>query len=380
MGIYIVDDNPMNLTIIELMLRKAGYHDILKSTSVNELFNYLHLGEEIPTVSSVDLILMDLMMNDVDGIEATRRIQQVEGLRDIPIIIVTAMGDSKKLAEALDAGASDYVMKPLNKIELLARIRVALRLKFENDWHKEQESRMKTELSLAKQVQMSILSAPLSDSQIKISATYRPSSELAGDLYAWNRIGDHRYGIILLDVMGHGISSSLVGMYISSVLKDTITNFVDPIEVMTELNHRMNRLDIKDPFVQYYFTAIYLMIDTHNGVIEYINAGHPTGFVQADGQLYELSEGCCAIGLFPEISMKKGVISYDEKMDIFLYTDGLLEQLSAHDKKGMDQIIDIWLSSDKQVADDLYDKCMVNSTEDFQEDDICMILIQASRH
>jgi sigma-B regulation protein RsbU (phosphoserine phosphatase) len=380
MSIYIVDDNPINLTIIEQMLRKAGYHDILKSTTVGELFDYLHMSEEIPSESSVDLILMDLMMLEVDGIEATRRIQQVDGLRDIPIIIVTALGDSQKLAEALDVGAIDYVMKPVNKIELLARIRVALRLKFEKDWHKEQDNRMRTELNLAKEVQMSILSAPLNDSHIKISATYRPSSELAGDLYAWNKIDEHRYGIILLDVMGHGISSSLVGMYISSVLKDTIINFVDPIEVITELNHRMNRLDIKDPFIQYYFTAIYLMIDTQKGEIEYINAGHPPGFVQANDQLYELTDGCCAVGLFPEMNMKKGLIQYDTAMNIFLYTDGLLEQMKVHDEKGMDQVVDLWLSSDKLEADELYDKCMSNEIHEFQEDDICMILIHALRH
>ena len=379
MSIYIVDDNPINLTIIEQMLRKAGYHDILKTTAVMELFDYLHLNEEVPSANNVDLILMDLMMYEVDGIAATRRIQQVESLRDIPIIIVTALGDSEKLAEALDAGAIDYVMKPLNKIELLARIRVALRLKFEKDWHKEQEDRIRTELNLAKQVQTSILSEPLNDPQIKISATYRPSSELAGDLYACNQIDEHRYGIILLDVMGHGISSSLVGMYISSVLKDTIINFVDPIEVITELNKRMNQLDIKDPFIQYYFTAIYLMIDTQKGEIEYINAGHPRGFVQANEQLYELTEGCCAVGLFPEMSMKKGLIQYDTKMEIFLYTDGLLEHMNVEDEIGMKRIIDVWVDCDEREADILYDKCMLIETNEFQEDDICMLLIHATR-
>ncbi len=379
MSIYIVDDNPINLTIIEQMLRKAGYHDILKTTAVKELFDYLHMNEEVPSASNVDLILMDLMMYEVDGIEATRRIQQIDSLKDIPIIIVTALGDSEKLAEALDAGAIDYVMKPLNKVELLARIRVALRLKFEKDWHKDQEDRIRTELNLAKQVQMSILSVPLNDTRISINATYRPSSLLAGDLYAWNQIDEHRYGIILLDVMGHGISSSLVGMYISSVLKDTIINFVDPIEVITELNHRMNRLDIKDPFIQYYFTAIYLMVDTEKGEVEYINAGHPPGFVQANNQIYELTEGCCAVGLFPEMSMQKGIIKYDSEMNILLYTDGLMEHVNVHDEKGMEQVVNIWLSSEKQEADELFDQCVSEETVELQEDDICMILIHASR-
>ncbi len=103
-----------------------------------------------PSGLSVDLILMDMMMPEIDGIEATKRIQLMDQFKDIPIIIITAMGDSIKLAEALEAGAIDYVMKPVNKIELIARIRVALRLKYEKDWHKENEQRIRTELELAK--------------------------------------------------------------------------------------------------------------------------------------------------------------------------------------------------------------------------------------
>ncbi|AHD05252.1 stage II sporulation protein E [Paenibacillus larvae subsp. larvae DSM 25430] len=66
---------------------------------------------------------MDMMMPEMDGIQATRKLHEEEPFTDIPVIIVTAMGDSIKLAEALEAGASDYVTKPINKIELIARIK-----------------------------------------------------------------------------------------------------------------------------------------------------------------------------------------------------------------------------------------------------------------
>jgi sigma-B regulation protein RsbU (phosphoserine phosphatase) len=182
----------------------------------------------------------------------------------------------------------------------------------------------------------------------------------------------------LLDVMGHGISSSLVGMYISSVLKDTIVNYIDPVEVITELNRRMNQLDIKDPFIQYYFTAIYVMVDTNEKLIEYINAGHPPGLVQANGQLYELSKGCCAVGLFPEMSMEKGSIQYHTSMNILLYTDGFLEQLKIQDDKGMKKMIDMWLSCNEPDADTLFDKCIREDSLESQHDDICLIRIHAN--
>ncbi|MCL6459548.1 MAG: response regulator, partial [Gorillibacterium sp.] len=242
MSILIVDDNPINLIIIEKILKSEGFTDCIQASSAFELYKHLRIDTgEAPEIS-VDLILMDMMMPEIDGLEACRRIQREENLRDIPIIIVTALGDSNKLAEALDAGAMDYVMKPINKVELMARIRVALRLKKEINWHIERDRKIRNELDLARQVQLSVLSEPVELDNISITASYYPSSELAGDMYSWYRIDDNRYGIILLDMMGHGISSSLVCMFISSVLKDTIIRLVYPELVINELNRYMNQL------------------------------------------------------------------------------------------------------------------------------------------
>src|SRR5690606_18037831 len=244
MSIIIVDDNTTNQLIIKTILNKAGYTDLKIASSAKELFHILGVHSTIAKEREAELILLDLMMPDIDGIEACRTLQQDVRFKDIPIIFVTAVGDSNKMAEALDAGASDYVMKPINRLELLARIRSALRLKKEIDWHKERDQKIKTKLELAKQVQLSVLSKAIDDENITINAAYQPSFELAGDFYAWYRIDKQRYGAILLDMMGHGISASLVCMYISSVLRDTITRMSDMEQVIHELNRYMNQLHI----------------------------------------------------------------------------------------------------------------------------------------
>lgn len=141
MTILLVDDNTVNLFVMEKILKNAGYDDCVSLTSANELFHYLQLDAPNSTGNSVDLILLDIMMPEIDGIEACKRIKKVENLKDIQIIFVTALEDKNKLAEALDIGGVDYITKPLNKIELLARIRVALRLKAELDWHTQHEKR-----------------------------------------------------------------------------------------------------------------------------------------------------------------------------------------------------------------------------------------------
>ena len=127
MTILLVDDNTVNLFVIEKILDSAGYKDTVSLTSAQMLFDYLQLDHPNPTFNSVDLILLDIMMPEIDGIEACKRIKQNERFKDIQIIFVTALEDKNKLAEALDIGGSDYITKPINKVELLARIRVVLR-------------------------------------------------------------------------------------------------------------------------------------------------------------------------------------------------------------------------------------------------------------
>lgn len=375
MNIIIVDDNKTNQLVIEKILKKAGYVDVTAVSSARELFSLLDMDSTTSAEVPVNLILMDMMMPEIDGIEATKLIQMDERFRDIPIIFVTALGDSNKLAEAFDAGASDYVMKPINKVELLARIRSALRLKFEKDWHKERDKRIKFELELAKRVQRSVLSRPIDDEKVAISAFYQPSFELAGDLYAWYPIDKNCYGIILLDMMGHGISSSLVCMFISSVLQDNITHISDPERVIRELNRYMNELEIIEELTKYYFTAIYMVLDTEQKTIEYVNAGHPPGIVYKDDSVVLLTEGCCGIGFFDSITITKGTISYEDSIKIVLFTDGMMETKDSGVEDSIDMLIDELKECKDMDLPALVDKFIPQVDSGSQKDDICLVMI-----
>ncbi|WP_066309906.1 PP2C family protein-serine/threonine phosphatase [Bacillus sp. FJAT-29814] len=374
MNIVIVDDNLTNLMIIEKILQKGGYDKLVSLTSARELYDYLQLDADKPLEVPVDLILMDLMMPEIDGIEACRTILATERFHDLPIIFVTAMGDSYKMAEAMDAGALDYVMKPINKVELLARMRSVLRLKHEKNLRKERDKRIQFELDLAKQVQRSVLSKPLTNDDVRISAVYKPSFELAGDLYIWYQISPNRYGVILLDMMGHGISSSLVCMYIYSALKDTITGLGDPEAVMQELNRRMNQLHMPESLINYYFTAIYFVLDTENRTIEYVNAGHPAGLALVDGQLQQLDQGCCALGFFEKIEVTKGVIPYQEDARILLFTDGLSEWLEEEYDDARVKLVDGLRATEDPEA---LLEALLPSAEPLQtqKDDMCLVMI-----
>jgi DNA-binding response OmpR family regulator len=95
----------------------------------------------------IDLIVMDVRMPEIDGIEACRRIKAVEALRDIPIIMITARSQQEAMRAALDAGATDYIKKPFEEVELLARIKEALKLTKEIDARKNWEQELTKTIS-----------------------------------------------------------------------------------------------------------------------------------------------------------------------------------------------------------------------------------------
>ena len=142
--IIIVDDSPIERLFIHRILKDAGYTEVCAFRLARRAF--AHLGLESPVHGKargqVDLILMDIHMPDMDGIEACERIKAVACYRDVPILMVTAKDKTTFLKAAFEAGAMDYISKPVDKMELLARVRSALKLKHESDFRKHWEEEL----------------------------------------------------------------------------------------------------------------------------------------------------------------------------------------------------------------------------------------------
>lgn len=140
MSILIVDDTPVNLVLLEDILKQEGYTDIHCVGSAREAFAYLERGGQAGP--GVDLVLMDVVMPGMDGIEACRQLKKQVRLKDIPVVMITVRDDAEALQQSFAAGANDYIIKPVKETELLSRVRSVMRLKREIDRRKAREAEL----------------------------------------------------------------------------------------------------------------------------------------------------------------------------------------------------------------------------------------------
>jgi sigma-B regulation protein RsbU (phosphoserine phosphatase) len=238
------------------------------------------------------------------------------------------------------------------------------------------EENHQTDLELARLVQKSVLSQPVYTPSFSIDARYIPSQHLGGDMYAWYRIDEHRYGVLIMDVMGHGVSSSLICMSIRALLKGIIQACMNPEDVIKELNDHMNKLFSETvTSAHFFFTAIYLIVDKEINCIDYINAGHPSGLLMdALGEIHDLESTCIPIGFMPDLKVEKKTIQLNGPARLVLFTDGLIEMPGSLLQEQINLVKNIMKETRMDSMPILMDRLLAFSNESKQDlDDVCLI-------
>lgn len=240
------------------------------------------------------------------------------------------------------------------------------------------------EFSLAKRMQKASLSKDVQEEKFEISTLFSPASHIAGDLYRWFKIDEGKIGVLIIDVMGHGIPSALVNMWLDALIKELIVHYSSPLKVMEGLNIRIHELFLDDNYeLQHYATAFYGVIDLDKGEIEYVNAGHPPVILMnKEGQKTELKATAVPLGLFPERPISVQKVTQIAPSRLFLYTDGLFdffEELSNSDgKHQLLCMLDIKRNlSSKKIIGDLKD--LIRQGEFMQKDDICLMIVDLKK-
>ncbi|GAB0166922.1 SpoIIE family protein phosphatase [Lysinibacillus sp. CTST325] len=327
MSVLIIGSVSNDVLRLQKYFHRIDIKNIHCFTTTDAAMNYLadSLKEEL------ELIILDAKMTLKNCENICQQIDELKSWLDAPILLSTTYEKSITIDRVFEAGIFDFILKPFDFTQFKTRIQVALKYQKESKLRKQQEGIIQKDLIIAKKFQKNALSPSLNLEHIQIDGLYVTSNTLGGDMYCWFKINEHLTAILLYDAMGHGIAASLVTMSIRSLLKGIITKLIDPVLVIRELNRQIYELFSDEDMDRFLMTAIYILIDTKNGTVHYVNAAHPSGFLFGKyGETVFLPANTPILGLFPTIHINKKTIPLSGWHRIILYTDGLLTINEQH--------------------------------------------------
>lgn len=314
MHILIAEDDAISRLILEIAVKKFGH----ACTTARDGCEAWRLFQESP----FDAIISDWMMPGMDGVELCRHVRASARNSYPYFILLTALSDRDHLFVGLQAGADDYLAKPLDRDELQVRLIAAERVTSLYRRLNRQHQQLEAELARAGQVQADLLprDVPVIPG-FSLAACCLPAREVGGDFYDWHEAG----GILTLtlgDVSGKGMPAALFMATVRTAFR-VITDQAAPAAAVTLAAHSLETdLDRSGGFV----TLFHAQLDPGNGQLTYADAGHGHVFVRrADGTPDVLEPRGLPIGVLPGETYAEGMVALHAGDALILYSDGLID-------------------------------------------------------
>lgn len=318
--ILIIDDKPANLKLLTQVLAGQGYHIRAASSG--------RLALESVRASSPNLILLDIKMPEMNGFEVCEHLKAAELTRDIPVIFISALDDVREKVRGFQAGGVDYITKPFQVEEVLARVETHLGLRRLQKQLQDNNQRMLRELQFAALTQANFMPRELPHADgWQMSATLIPARETSGDFYDVFRLPDDRLGILVADVVDKGVAAALFMVLAWSLVRESIAQQPEyPEKVFEIVNQKI--LSIMDSLV--FVTIFFGVLDTKTGLLTYANAGHPPPLVcRPDGLFVHLATTGIPLGISEEQTWNQASVRLYPDDLVVLYTDGIIEACNS---------------------------------------------------
>lgn len=262
--LLLVDDNAVNLQVLLRSLEGRGYRLLVAKDGRTAI--------DIARRVRPDMVLLDVLMPGMGGFEVCSALKADPATRSAPVIFLSALGEVTDKVTGLSLGAVDYITKPIQPEEVVARVEAHLsRHRLEREL-RDAYDKLDRELEGAAGMQRLILPRTLpSSDRLRFAACYQTSRHAGGDYYDVIVLPDGRVGVLVLDVSGHGAPAAIV-MAMMRTLVHTYPGVPDDPEAV------FRRLHDHFGFLQetaVYATAVYAVIDPARGTLRLASAGHP---------------------------------------------------------------------------------------------------------
>jgi sigma-B regulation protein RsbU (phosphoserine phosphatase) len=320
--ILVVDDDAMSRRVLAQLLTAAGYKCRVSEDGSEAL--------EIAHTTPPSVLLLDFDMPGLNGAEVLRRLRsdQNPAVAQIPTIMLTAHGSEASEVSCLQAGADDFVTKPVNAAVLRARIETQLRLRSmrrqlerQNDELEKWRRNLERDLAAARLTQQSLIpQKPLALSGWEVATCYRPVIQVGGDIYGWLRMKDSRILFWIADGTGHGAAAALLTTLAKLLFHHGNDEHDTPVTVMEAVNHDFRSIFGSRSFM----TAMCVALDPATGSASVVGAGHPPLLVtHQKGTTESVASIAPPLGLIEQPEFTETAINLEPGDAFLLYTDGL---------------------------------------------------------
>ncbi|MDF1854971.1 SpoIIE family protein phosphatase [Pseudooceanicola sp.] len=346
--VLVVDDNPFQRRIVSAMLSRWGY-DVVEAGSGVEALSEC-------AATAPDMVISDWMMPGMDGVEFCRAFRQLAREDYGYFILLTSKGEKDHVAEGLNSGADDFLTKPLNPVELRARLRAGERILSMQAQLQDKNRQLAVALSdlqaiqllidsdlvEARKLQQSLVRERFRDfGPAQVSLALSPAGHVGGDLVGFIPVGEDCVVLYAIDVAGHGISSALMTARLAGYLSASapeqnlaLTRGAEGAPLArppAEVAARLNAVVLNDMRVDHFFTLALAICDLTSGEVSLVQAGHPHPLIQhRDGRLTEVGAGGLPIGLLHDASYDEVRFQLAPGDRLLILSDGVTECPGAH--------------------------------------------------
>jgi phosphoserine phosphatase RsbU/P len=324
--VLVVDDNDDNRYTLTLYLDLEGYTDVETARDGEEAIERLQ-------AASFDIVLLDLQMPKVDGYQVLAWLKEQPGLRDLPVIMISALNEVNSVVRCIELGAVDYLFKPFNPVLLRARLGATLEKKRLRDEINAHLGRLEQEIETARRLQMAmvpqVFPQPTPDCPIDLFALMEPAREVGGDLYDFFRTENGSLGFLVGDVSGKGMPAALFMAHTKSLIRLAAEMMrapdggpASPSEIIARVNRELCQNNNDMMFV----TLFFAILIPATGELAYCNAGHNPPYRLGSASLAPIEDAKGMIlGIVPDAAYATGHLALAPGEALYLFTDGVTE-------------------------------------------------------
>jgi sigma-B regulation protein RsbU (phosphoserine phosphatase) len=374
--LLIVDDKPANLRLLAAMLVEHGFK--VRSAISGPL------ALNATQVAPPDLILLDVNMPEMNGYQVCERLKDNPRTHDIPVIFISALDETADKVQAFKVGGVDYITKPFQLEEVLARVETHLTLRRLQKRLQETNRKFEEELALASSIQASFLPRELP--QIpgwQLAATLIPAREMSGDFYDIIPLPDSRLGLVVADVTDKGTGAALYMTLSRTLIRTYAPEYGTlPQRVFDAAHHRI----LSDTETTQFVTVFYGVLEPSTGKLVYSNAGHnpPLLISQASGEpvVQELGNTGPPLGLrvLQDLAWEERAVQLFPGDRLVLYSDGITEAENEDEQFfEVERLLQVAQEQCRASAQDLQ-KALLARVQEFmgeapQHDDITLMVL-----